>query len=242
MSPKYAKPPVVEVACDFRFNPTAGEEWDATIPGAVYTVIAPEFPKKRIMQGMEVSFEKGTAVTRSIEKLQFFTDDEKFAIQIEERLFAISRLKPYTGWDNFLPVVQRNLEKFCEISKLSTFSRLGVKYVNRMTIPHREVRLEDYFRFYPGIEGPLPQLHGPFMLGVEFPFATNQLRLELKSAASANPDTYSAILDLDFFTTNAGTLNLQDVRQWLNEAHVRLGECFEQVVKPKLRDLFEPVG
>lgn len=219
--------------------------WDLTIPGRLFDKLQPEFSERKQTLGMEITV-KATEATevqgpRKIEQLQFLSKDGKYVVQIHEHTVGIGRLAPYTGWENFKPKIVDVVSKLVEIASNSGIAQMGLKYINRIVIPYANIKLEDYFDIYPFLGAKLPQLHGPFLTGVVFPFddQLNYLKAELTSANSDNPDSYHAILSLDYFTYAGEHLKLESLAEWLENAHQRIEEVFLAAIKESTLRLFE---
>ena len=158
-------------------------------------------------------------------------------------LLAVNRLEPYSSWDEFLPAIKNAFDAYLEIAEPKALARLGLRYINRITIPKGLVLMEDYFDCYPYLGQRLPQTHGPFIIGVQFPFegGKDTLRLQLQSLASPSPDAYGILLDLDYFTAGQGRPEFQDMSEWLNRAHDKVEEVFEACLKDTTKKLFNPI-
>jgi uncharacterized protein (TIGR04255 family) len=177
---------------------------------------------------------------RQIEQLQFLSEDGKDVVQIWEHTVGISRLAPYIGWENFKPKIVNVLSTFLEISSSSGIAQMGLKYVNRIVIPKADIKLEDYFDIYPFLGAKLPQLHGPFLVGVVFPFddQLNNLKTELTSANPDSSDSYHVIFSLDYFTHGSEHLKAGILQDWLEIAHNRIEEVFYATIKEPALSLF----
>ena len=63
--------------------------------------------------------------------------------------FVFSRLQPYESWNQFKEEAIRLWNVHAELAKSVEVQRLGVRFINRITLPVGEVRLADYLRVPP---------------------------------------------------------------------------------------------
>jgi len=242
MLPKFAKPPLVEAACELRLH--SNNAWDLTIPGRLFEKLQPDYSERRQLLGVELEVDaKGQKPPdyRQIENLHFLSKDGKNIVQVREHAIAVSRLAPYESWERYKPRVMDVFKKFEGISGGSAIARLGLKYVNRIVVPQAEIRLEEFLDFYPFVGSRLPQQHGPFLVGVIFPFEgpSGLLKTELTSANPDAPGTYHILLTLDYFTEDPAQTTFEGISVWLDFAHERIEQVFINVIKDRTRQLFE---
>lgn len=243
MGRKYENPPIVEALCEFQFEPVP--TWDLAMPGLIYDKVRDSFPKRRQVRGLEVAL---STTPKGVEqqvtttgRVQFLREDEKAFVQVGPNLLAVNHLKPYPTWDNFLPLIQKGFEVYCEVVGPEAIHRIGLRYINRIEIPGERVELEDYFQFRPFVGGKLPQDFGPFIVGIQLPYEDSRdvLRIQLTSARVDTPDTVAIMLDLDYFLDQPGQVPLDKVIDWVKVAHDRLEVVFEGCITDRLRQIFE---
>jgi len=168
MARKYKRPPVAEVACEFRFEPGEPERE----------------PVKQIatsVSGDEGGAQPHLAVMR---RMRFKREDGKAIVEIGANYLLASHLRPYPGWEKFLPLVERVFSTYKEVTSPKGLRRVGLRYVNKVEFQEERVKLEDYFDFYPFVGDGLPQDHGPFICGIQIPFEDDRdiLRLQMECA------------------------------------------------------------
>lgn len=243
MHPKLRKPPLIESVCEIRLDPNMS--WDLTIAGRLFDKLQPAFPEKRQSLGLEFKLASGAPTEepdyRQIENLQFLSQDGKNVVQIREHLVSVSRLAPYEAWEKYKPLTLNVFEQFRAVAGEVNVARVGLKYVNRIVIPQAGIQLEEYFDIYPYLGTKLPQTHGPFLVGVIFPFddAADSLRVEITSANPEGPEQYHVLLSLDYFTTNGQRVTFQNLAQWLEAAHQRIEDIFHATLKEGTMQLFD---
>lgn len=245
MGRRYKNPPIIEALCEFQFEP--GPPWDLAIPGLVYEKVRDNFPKRRQVRALETSLSAGPEgveqQVRTTDRIQFLCEDERVLIQVGPNMLAVNHLRPYPTWPEFLPLIRRGFEAYCEAASPEGIRRIGLRYINRIEIPGQCIELENYFEFRPFVGPQLPQDFGPFIVGIQVPYEDSRdiLRLQLANASVETLDTVAVMLDLDYFLARPGELPLDNIFEWVDVAHSRVEEAFEACITDRLRKMFEEV-
>ncbi len=242
MSRKYSNPPIVEALCEFQFIPS--QPWDMTIPGLLYEKINREFPVKQQQMGFGIGFQpKEGGMELRIEmsqRMQFFRSDKSALVQVGPDLLTINHLKPYPTWEEFKPLILKNLEIYKDIAKPKGFKRIGLRYINKIEFDEHPIELTDYFNYYPFIPTNLPQMHEAFQVRVEIPYEEGRGRL-LLTLASMIPEKLnvpSILLDLDYIMAISESVLLDQTSDWIEKAHTIVENVFEACITNKYRSLF----
>lgn len=239
---RYNKPPIVEVVCEFRFIPA--EPWDLTIPGLVYDRLRRQFPRKQAFKFVEseaVVEEQGVRQEfRMADRMRFLREDEKAFVQIAPDLLSTHHLDPYPTWEGFVPIVREAFEHYNEVARPKGLRRIGLRYINQITIPDRPTKLEDYLNFRPFIGPGLPQNITDFILVIQSPYAEGRdlLRLQLTTAEPVVSDQTNVLIDLDYFLAQPEAVSLEKAFDWIDIAHFHIQESFEASITDLLRELF----
>jgi len=245
MGKKYKNPPIVEAICEFRFEPDS--PWDLVMPGLIYEKVRDTFGKRR--QKKEIGWHIEPKVESIVQRvqtrdlMQFLREDESALAQVGPHLLSVNHLKPYRSWQEFLPLIRKGFEAYCEVVEPTNIQRIGLRYVNRIEIPHPRVELEDYFEFYPYVGSNLPQEHGPFTVGIQVPCEDSRdiLKVVLTSANTKTLDTMAFILDLDYFLVQPEKAALDQIFEWVDVAHNHVEDAFEACITDRLGQIFEEV-
>jgi uncharacterized protein (TIGR04255 family) len=243
----YQNPPLIEALCEFQFE--SGQPWDWTIPGLVYQKVKHEFPKKKQQNVIEMearveqdefmpSIKKG-----GVARLQFLREDETALLQVGPNLFVVNHLKPYPTWSKFQKMIQAGLAVYCEVAKPQALKRVSLRYINRLEIPQPQVEIEDYILAVPKIPTPVPQVFATWIQRVEIPFESSNGLMVIQSGLVQphNPKTIVFLLDLDFMTIDIQKINLDNVMDWITQAHDDVEKSFEACVTDKMRALMKEV-
>jgi len=232
VSRSYENPPLIEALCQFNFEPS--QPWDWTIPGLVYAQIESSFPKKRQQNVLEVLMQPkeepvvAPKVKGGIAKMQFLNEDETALIQVGPDMLAVNHVRPYPKWPAFKRLIFDHLRIYSEVAKPKGLRRIGLRYINRIVLPHERISLEDYFRAIPQVPDSVPQDYRSLMLQLEIPFreANGNLRLSFGSVAPETPGTLAFMFDLDFFTATTEGITIESAADWVETAHTEIENTF----------------
>lgn len=242
MCAKYASPPVIEAVCEFRLADET--EWDMTVPGLIYEEIKDEFPHKDHRQIQQMGIRKTdngpVHEMRTDERMLFLTDDRKMFVQIGKRLVAINCLQPYPAWDVFKQKIDEVFGVLKNNVELRGIQRVGLRYINRVDLPRRVLKLEEYFSFYPHKGEGLPKNIANFNMICVFPFHEGQevCRVQLRDAKPQDDTSVAVMLDLDYCSAVPNKVPVVRTLEWVEGAHQKVVNVFEGCISDKLRDIF----
>lgn len=204
MARKYKKPPIAEAICEFRFQ--SDLPWDLATYGLLFEKLRDDLPKRKQTSSLEATTPSAgpDGVEQQwvqVDRLQLLQEDEKAIVQISPNALSINRLRPYTSWEEFLPLVQKSLAAYQEVADPKGFQQITLRYINRMDFGS-SVELEDYFEFYPFVGQGLPQNFGSFIVGIQTALEEGRdvLQMQLSSTTPDEPNTVSMVLDLVYFS------------------------------------------
>jgi len=244
MTKKYKNPPIIEALCEFQFIPS--QPWDLTIPGLIYEKIQKEFPVKKTQVGIGIQLkptDKGIEhkVQQAPPIMQYISKDGTLLVQNGPDLLTINKLKPYTSWEKFKPVVFKNLKVYEEVAKPKGFKRIGVRYINRIDLKETPSNLNEYLDFYPHYPKNLPQTSIKFISRVEIPMKDNIdiMAITIGSVVPPKEGAFSIILDFDYFLNKPEAVTKDTVKDWIEQAHLSIENAFEACIKDKTRKLFD---
>ncbi len=243
---RYLKPPVIEALCEIYF---AGSSWDDTVPGAFYERVKCDFPQKRqrTIQEAQITLgpEQAAAGVRQLPPwMQFVSDEKHRMIQLAQDLLVVSQLAPYPHFEEWEPDVYRALCIYRELAQPKNVVRLGLRYINRVLIPGKQIRMEDYFTIYPNLPERLGDMHGSFLVRVEVPKSGQDHTVLITFGTAPPPPPQDAgqafMLDLyDILMTNT-PVDEEVIKREIRRAHDNIVVAFEDSVTETLRALFEP--
>ncbi|MCC7439852.1 MAG: TIGR04255 family protein [Armatimonadetes bacterium] len=247
MRKTYEKSPIVEAVCEFRFDPAI--EWDLTIPGLVYEHLRDQFPTKRSRDGVPVEFGEVFAeeVLKELYKqariMQFVSNDEHSLVQLGHHFLSVNQLRPYQSWEQFRSLIEVGLNAYQEVANPEKFVRIGLRYINRIDIPGKNVRTNEYLNAYPVVPEPSGKKSQSWLQRTELPYNDENAVFILHVGTINHPDHDgdSFMIDLDFATQHSPP-PINKAFDWLNRAHNHLEDMFEAAITDKTRELIKEVG
>lgn len=243
-APVYKNPPIVEALCELYFEP---RDWDDTVPGAFYGRIQGQFTIKEQLIGSEAEINVGPGPETKVgvrplpPRMRFFTPTRDRLIQLAPNLLVVNKLRPYTSFEDWVRTLEEALGHYHEVVPGAAVTKVGVRYLNRITVPGTRVELERYFRVIPVIPESLGKDHGTFLLRLELlvPEGGHSLLLSFGTAPRERPDSLTFLLDL-YDTWNPDSPQPVDqVMAHIRLAHDHIQAAFEQNITDELRQLFQ---
>lgn len=249
---RYKNPPIDEALCEFRFLPD--QDWDLTIPGRLHGELGDEYsgkPQEQRVANITLNAQEGQPARFSYEegsaRTQLVTEDGKRLIGIGKDVLSVHMLRPYqdplhpeeSGWDEFRPRIERALGAYWKVMQPRGVNRVGIRYVNKIVIPKRLVRVESYLKSaLPDVSG-LPDRLASFMSRVEYHYGDG-VRLVLSQGATDAPRGHVGfLLDLDVIWETTESVGQDEAVEKANDLRTRERDAFEAVVTDRARELFD---
>jgi len=137
--------------------------------------------------------------------LRLQSADDRYIAQFNREGFIFSRLQPYESWDQFKQEAMRLWNVYADLAKSLEVQRLGVRFINRITLPAVEVRLDAYLVVPPQPPGNLDLqimrfFHQDNLLVTGYPYVINIVKT-VQPPQGSGSDGGGLILDIDVFTT-----------------------------------------
>jgi uncharacterized protein (TIGR04255 family) len=246
VSRTYRNPPIIEVVCEFQFS--ADSPWDLTIPGLVYERIKDTFPRKSQEVLLTVQLPFGISAPPGLVphvqpegRMRFTRPDERAFVQLGKHLLAVNHLQPYPSWERFLPLIKQSLKAYQTVATPTGIHRIGLRYINRISIASRDFQPSDYFVLYPQISPTLPQIYSGFLTQVLFPYEQERdiMKIELASGLDETQQAMAVFLDLDYFLARPGAIAPDEALDWVIHTHDTIEQAFEACITDRLREQFD---
>lgn len=188
----------------------------------------PEFPnfKSQVRFHGEFAIEAGVEVEQTVRSsptwagIRGESSDGLHIAQFNRDGFVFSRLHPYENWDRLVSEALRLWIVFIDLARPTEVNRIGVRFINRISLSASGIRLKEYVRWPPaspdGLTLPVAAfLHQETLNVVGYPYVINLIR----TIQPPQPDGGGPwlILDIDVFTTTPTGLDLRDVQDQLTE-------------------------
>jgi uncharacterized protein (TIGR04255 family) len=236
----YAEPPLQEALCEFRFR--GDTSWDWTVPGMLWERIGSEFPRKEsktvlpkeLLEAGDLPLELRQATVRA----QFFSESGSRLVQVGPDLLTVNVLPPYPGWIEFRPLILRVLETYREIAAPAQVERIGLRYINRVTVPSAEIELSDYFRAAIGTPSAGVGRLAGFLSVADFQHEGDaaRLRYQFGSVEPGGPGESAYLVDLDAFVAADGVPDWPLLSGALDRLHEIVEQAFEGTFTDRTRE------
>lgn len=241
----YKNPPIEEALVEVQFAQPS--DWDLTIPGRLHEALKADYPGKLRQQKLiTANVVLGSAeqlptlsTIGGLGKVQFPTEDGRRLIAVGPNVMSIHVLRPYPGWEDFRSRIERGLRAYCGVVAPTAVARIGLRYINRISLPGPNVRLEEHFRCAtPNIDG-VPESTTGFAHRDELRYP-DDVQLLLTYASLAAPDaSASFLLDIDLVQTLDTPLSVDRVLVHIDNLRERERVAFEALITDKLRATFD---
>jgi len=204
--------PIVEAVIEIRTR--AESPWEETALKEQLKAKLPGYPK--IFSQSEFRHELKVKAGQPPEQLfhdlgwrglRLHSTDGRFIAQFNREGFIFSRLQPYETWEQFKEETIRLWKIYADLAKSLEVRRLGVRFINRITLPVGEVHLKDYLRVPPQPPEELDLqmvtfFHQDRLSVPGHPYSVNIVKT-VQPPQGSGPDGGGIILDIDVLTTKS---------------------------------------
>src|ERR1035437_1958909 len=167
----YDKPPVVEALVDI--HTTFSEPIEIGRMGALAGEDSARYPRRQELHAMAltINLADGGAVasTQTLVGYRFSSAVGDKVAQVRNNGFALSKLPPYDSWETTRDEALRLWAWYGGTFRPDHVTRLAVRYVNRIELPGKTGRLEDFFLARPHLPAAFPLSIQSFVMQVRMP-------------------------------------------------------------------------
>ena len=152
---------------------------------------------------LETDAPKGDEMSRQVVGVRLDDADGHWAIQAKSDGLTVSRLAPYSSWDDLVATVRALWGDYVELFAPEMVTRLGVRYINLLPVPvDKPIDLDSMLTAGPRIPKDLPQEMTEFMTRLVLPIPQNGIVLTVvqapgAAASGSNSGSAGVILDID---------------------------------------------
>ncbi|MBL7184654.1 MAG: TIGR04255 family protein [Anaerolineae bacterium] len=236
--------PLAEVICQVRFPPVlriASEQ-----PFAFQERVRERFPQLEVEQGVVVRMEPlGTSLPSAKPEPRIFrfkSPDGHTAVSLALNFYALSTTS-YTHWRDFLELLQLVNQAACEVYNLPYALRLGLRYINHLTLENtgvssvaelRELLRPELTMLLRGNcwDEPLEMLNQLLLVG------ENNERLTLRSGFRGEEEPVF-LLDFDYYAE--GNITLENLPDLCQRYHDVIYYAFRWCIPDEKLVVFDPV-
>lgn len=243
---KYKNPPIEEALCEVIFTPRG--EWDISWPWRIHDALKGTYDgKPRELSVMEAGLQStrsgaSVRVQGQAPKVQFLSQDGLNVATIGRYQFSVHRLRPYSEWEDLRARLLTCLRTYCDVAGPEAVRRIGLRYINKVTVPGAHVNFNEYLRL--GLIWPdgLPPQMRHFIIRTESSYPDDPTKLLLTCTPADSPSgTCAILLDLDIVREwpVESPLSPADVAAAIHELKVRHRLAFETLLQEKTRTLLD---
>ena len=248
----YKNPPIEEALCELHFKP--GRDWDLTIPGKLQAEFGSEYsgkPREQKAVQVELQVQGGRPSNlqydEGLAKVQLVTTDGKRMVGVGRDALSIHMLHPYqnphnpdrSGWDEFKRRISAALDAYWKVAEPIGVNRIGVRYINKIVVPQRTARVEEYLRCALPEVSELPDNLRTFVSRVEYIYDDRVHLVLSQGLISAPLDHIGFILDLDVIWQGTEMMVQDEVLEKVSDLRILERTAFETVITDKARELFD---
>ena len=242
----YTNAPVIEAVIGFQTQ--ASEISDNSI-NSFCDELKDKFPTSNPISKIQMEMNPNPNVedlllssTKSSEGFRLINVENSRIIQAKRDGMTYSHLPPYTEWETFVNEAKDIWRIYTKHCKPSSVIRVGLRYINRVDLPHAKIELEEFFTLYPHVPKTLSQQD---IAGMQLQL--NMPQNDLNSLAiiqealvdPAIPSGISLILDIDIFTAIKYQPGSSKIWNLLNKLRTRKNDLFEAFITDKTREIIK---
>jgi uncharacterized protein (TIGR04255 family) len=238
-----ANAPVQEGLIDFRTS------FDAPPDKRVFEAIAGDlkdrYPETHDIHRFEALFDlkEGKAAGNSSSQyagLRFTSADKSFVFQAQVDGFTVSRLRPYSSWEDLLGEAQSLWGVFQRHARPLNVNRVATRYINRFEINAPTLNLDEYFATAPRVPADLPQGLSGYLVRLQIPDNASQSTILLTQAMEEATGTNAAfVVDIDIFKVAVFDVMSDEVWHLLGQFRDLKNRVFFSIMTEKTLELFK---
>jgi uncharacterized protein (TIGR04255 family) len=237
----YAHPPVIEALAEIYVD---GAIWDDTVPDRFYAAVRDQFPEKgrveQIALEIEVGKEEATASARTAApRHQFRSSDGRRIVQISADVLVVNQLRPYEHYESWRALFLELLGRYRSLVKPSGVQRLGLRYINDVRLPGKQIELSDYFHIWPQVPDDLRATIRDFAMRLQLrpELDGHELTVTLGSVPRESSGG-SVMMDIYDIVAFGPSDSFALVRERLDAAHAIVERTFERALTERSKSMF----
>lgn len=230
----------MEAVLQFSWSPSKSlDELEAVLSSPAFEDF--EEPKSRFQIDATVNVDEG-AFSHRQRRVGFeiaLRNGSEIVFLEEQRLVFVQRA-PYDRWEHFSQRALALLSPTVSALRVDEFSRVGLRFVNRIDIPKPSINTDEYVTV--SFDGPRHDrgVIEEFQMRVVKPTEKEGIHyaLVLATTASPLPGHSSILLDIDVFTRRPVPADDEKLMRTLGEIRNEKNEIFEECLTDEARALF----
>lgn len=243
MTNQYPNPPTVEALVDFGFLP--GREWNIIVPGQIAERVRADYPlQETVSPGFPPSLDDALRASGApfVERIRLKAPDGSRLIQLARDRLVVNQLRPYPGWERLKPQTLQVLDHYRAVAEPSGLIDVSIRYINQFDVLAGSDRA-NLFTFRPSLDRPLGPLLNSFTLAGQFRYEDgDRLDIQLATIDATEEGRDSYVLDLGYSAATGHAPSFDQVAMWLDTAHGRIEDAFEQTIGADVRQRMDQPG
>jgi uncharacterized protein (TIGR04255 family) len=238
---KYNKPPIVEAVVELQFAPA--EPWTPQSLGRLVERFRPFYPgvtQRRKQVQLHIEGEAVSTSEMTVQHVMLPSADQRAVVGLGQNLLSVHVLAPYPGWESFYPRVVEGLDLYRDAIKVEAMTRIGVRYVDQITIagPAEGLNLLDYFPYLPRRPAGMPQTLDAFHVMAQSHDDAENLTATLAMASTQSPEGVTLLYDLNVLRMFSAPAPFAELGTHASFLHDKQRFIFEHSITDKTRELF----
>jgi uncharacterized protein (TIGR04255 family) len=240
---RYHKAPILEAVLEFRWSEAKSlQDLHNALSLPVFEAF--EEPKPRRLMNAMFDVENGN-VSQDVRQVGFdlALKDGTERVFLEENKFVFIQIAPYDRWEDFAARALELLVPTVGALGVSEFTRVGVRFVNRIDVPLSDVgnfNTDDYITLR--FDGPRKDkgIIEEFQIRIVKPTEKEGVSYVLVAATSPSPlpGHGGIILDVDVFTQVSVPASGPNLANMLATMRGEKNDIFEKCITERARELF----
>lgn len=251
MRRRYKTPCIEEAICEFTFAPTTVvPEIDLTLPGNLQARLGKDLypgPARQVFNRIHRVDPVGMQIKDELFRVQLPSKGERSIVAVGRDVLSVSRVRPYDGWDNFKPEIQRVLNVWPDVvSTPRKCVRVGLRYINRLiTPPGRAIEhwlndvsppLSAKAEDGTSITGSLRAINNRREFNTD---DGNRVIITLATLEPEVPTNDEYLIDIDALAETPPLDDLAQITAIVDKLHTITGAVFEMLITPNTRALLD---
>jgi uncharacterized protein (TIGR04255 family) len=242
----YRNPPILEAIVTFVFRPS--EPWNLTIPGRLYEKVREDYPEPPGQQDVieaglgltsDLHSSAPASVTLSHKASRTVFRNQNRLLLLGPNTLGVNCAEPYEGWESLFARSTKALEAYCDAADPSGIERVGLRYINRITIPKDRFRLEDYFHITQQLPPEFGDQLNAFVDRAKLSWADIPAEMTFTWGSADDAESRGSVFILDFDLSWTQDASFAEGLERIQELRRRERLAFESVIRDELRSMFD---
>ena len=250
MSQRYLRPPIIEAVIELRFD---GELEQRSINDVAHKLrrhYADVVPQANVNVNLNIVLNENSKLGQSASAqaesrsngFRLSSTDQAELLILSPLTFAASCVAPYPGWGALFSRFKRDWQTFRDVMGPRKIIRVGLRYINRIDIPHEGEVVEEaeYLTIYPTMPS-IFDIMDTYFVQVSYKVREIGCSVGINTGLVEAPilDHSSLILDIDLSKTENVPQSPEKLYELMDQMREWKNNIFESCITDKSRGLFQ---